>query len=82
MASKLADRGSAVVVLVFGLVTYVGFMSLALGFIITVVDGVSPKTPFVSLGAVLTPIGALGCVGAFFFRRAYLRAVAATRGAH
>lgn len=80
MASLLADRASAGAILIAGLVTMVGFVPLSAGLIAAFMDG-HMTTAFVPVGGTITLIGALGCVGAFFFRRAHVRALATYRGA-
>lgn len=78
MASLLADRASAGAVLIAGLVTMVGFVPMMAGLIAAFMDGYL-NNAFVPVGGIITFVGAIGCVGAFFFRRAHVRALALYR---
>lgn len=78
MASLLADRVSAGAILIAGLVTMVGFVPLMAGLIAAFMDGYL-NNAFVLVGGIVTLVGVIGCVGAFFFRRAHVRALASYR---
>lgn len=79
MASLLADRASAGAIFTAGLVVMVGLVPLIAGLVAAFMDGYL-TTAFVPVGAIISLIGVTALLGAVFFRRAHLRALAVYRG--